>query len=55
MLLASQLPALIVLLVLGTVAKVSTVRSGGEMGTLARLGPAVSRFRCCSSARSVSW
>lgn len=38
--LASQLPALIVLLVLGAVAKVSTVRSGGEMGTLARLGPA---------------
>lgn len=38
--LASQLPALIVLLVLGAVAKVLTVRSGGEMGSLARLGPA---------------
>ncbi|MGP3961283.1 MauE/DoxX family redox-associated membrane protein [Nonomuraea sp. 3N208] len=39
--LESQLPILIVLLVLGTVSKVSTVRSGGEPGALARLGPAV--------------
>ncbi|WP_344580222.1 MauE/DoxX family redox-associated membrane protein [Nonomuraea roseoviolacea] len=39
--LASQQPALIVLLVLGTVAKVITVRSGGEPGALSRLGPAV--------------
>ncbi|WP_246149034.1 MauE/DoxX family redox-associated membrane protein [Nonomuraea turkmeniaca] len=39
--LESQLPILVVLLVLGTVAKVSTVRSGGEPGALARLGPAV--------------
>lgn len=38
---ASQLPVLIVLLVLGTVAKVATVRSGGEPGALSRLGPAV--------------
>ncbi|MEU8104380.1 MauE/DoxX family redox-associated membrane protein [Nonomuraea muscovyensis] len=38
---ASQLPVLIVLLVLGTVAKLSTVRSGGEPGALSRLGPAV--------------
>ncbi|WP_241564589.1 MauE/DoxX family redox-associated membrane protein [Nonomuraea polychroma] len=35
------MPILIVLLVLGTVAKVSTVRSGGEPGALSRLGPAV--------------
>ncbi|RVX46285.1 hypothetical protein EDD27_9157 [Nonomuraea polychroma] len=39
--LESQMPILIVLLVLGTVAKVSTVRSGGEPGALSRLGPAV--------------
>ncbi|WP_188188786.1 MauE/DoxX family redox-associated membrane protein [Nonomuraea sp. SYSU D8015] len=39
--LESQLPILIVLLVLGTVAKVATVRSGGEPGALSRLGPAV--------------
>ncbi|WP_308250698.1 MauE/DoxX family redox-associated membrane protein [Nonomuraea rhizosphaerae] len=39
--LASQLPVLIVLLVLGSVAKAVTVRSGGEMGALTRLGPAV--------------
>ncbi|WP_240196834.1 MauE/DoxX family redox-associated membrane protein [Nonomuraea lactucae] len=38
---ASQLPVLIVLLVLGTVAKLVTVRSGGEPGALSRLGPAV--------------
>ncbi|WP_336212574.1 MauE/DoxX family redox-associated membrane protein [Nonomuraea sp. LPB2021202275-12-8] len=54
--LASQLPVLIVLLCLGTVAKVATVRSGSELGALARLGPAVlvpDRFRswaliCCA-------
>ncbi|SDM08463.1 Methylamine utilisation protein MauE [Nonomuraea maritima] len=39
--LASQLPFLIVLLVLGTVAKASTVVSGHEPGALSRLGPAV--------------
>ncbi|MEV1168705.1 MauE/DoxX family redox-associated membrane protein [Nonomuraea sp. NPDC049784] len=39
--LESQLPLLIVLLLAGTVAKVSTVRSGGEPGALSRLGPAV--------------
>ncbi|MEU4578685.1 MULTISPECIES: MauE/DoxX family redox-associated membrane protein [Nonomuraea] len=39
--LASQVPVLIVLLVLGTVAKFSVVRSGREPGELARLGPAV--------------
>lgn len=39
--LESQLPVLIVLLVLGTVAKIATVRTGGEPGALARLGPAV--------------
>ncbi|WP_231618539.1 MauE/DoxX family redox-associated membrane protein [Nonomuraea sp. SBT364] len=39
--LASQVPVLIVLLVLGTVAKISVVRSGREPGALARLGPAV--------------
>jgi hypothetical protein len=39
--LESQLPILIVLLILGTVAKVSTARSGGEPGALSRLGPAV--------------
>ncbi|MFI7701993.1 MauE/DoxX family redox-associated membrane protein [Nonomuraea sp. NPDC049480] len=39
--LESQLPILIVLLVMGTVAKVSTVRAGGEPGALSRLGPAV--------------
>ncbi|MEV0234710.1 MauE/DoxX family redox-associated membrane protein [Nonomuraea sp. NPDC050786] len=38
--LGSQLPLLIVLLLAGTVAKVSTVRSGGEPGGLSRLGPA---------------
>ncbi|MFG3437815.1 MauE/DoxX family redox-associated membrane protein [Nonomuraea sp. NPDC047897] len=38
---ASQLPVLVVLLVLGTVAKLATVRSGGEPGALSRLGPAV--------------
>ncbi|MEO3886867.1 MauE/DoxX family redox-associated membrane protein [Nonomuraea sp. B5E05] len=37
----SQLPLLVVLLVLGTTAKVITVRSGGEPGALSRLGPAV--------------
>ncbi|MGW0807192.1 MauE/DoxX family redox-associated membrane protein [Nonomuraea sp. NPDC002799] len=37
----SQLPLLIVLLVLGTTAKLITVRSGGEPGSLSRLGPAV--------------
>ncbi|MFG1708414.1 MauE/DoxX family redox-associated membrane protein [Nonomuraea sp. M3C6] len=39
--LESQLPLLIVLLSMGTVAKVITVRSGGEPGSLSRLGPAV--------------
>ncbi|WP_228010929.1 MauE/DoxX family redox-associated membrane protein [Nonomuraea phyllanthi] len=39
--LGSQLPLLIVLLLMGTVAKVSTVRTGGEPGALSRLGPAV--------------
>jgi hypothetical protein len=39
--LASQLPVLIVLLFLGTVAKINTVRSGAEPESLARLGPAV--------------
>ncbi|TMR25392.1 hypothetical protein ETD85_45340 [Nonomuraea zeae] len=39
--LESQVPLLIVLLCMGTVAKVITVRSGGEPGALARLGPAV--------------
>jgi hypothetical protein len=54
--LASQLPVLIVLLCLGTVAKIAVVRSGREPGALARLGPAVlvpGRFRvpallCCA-------
>ncbi|GAA0952900.1 hypothetical protein GCM10009560_75080 [Nonomuraea longicatena] len=39
--LESQLPVLIVVLVLGTVAKFTTVRTGGEPGALSRLGPAV--------------
>ncbi|MCK2214446.1 hypothetical protein MF672_011685 [Actinomadura sp. ATCC 31491] len=39
--LESQLPILIALLCLGTVAKVGTVGSGGEPGALSRLGPAV--------------
>ncbi|SET79898.1 hypothetical protein SAMN05421811_104177 [Nonomuraea wenchangensis] len=39
--LESQLPILVVLLGLGTVAKIVTVRSGGEPGALSRLGPAV--------------
>ncbi|WP_235030183.1 MauE/DoxX family redox-associated membrane protein [Nonomuraea solani] len=39
--LESQLPNLIVLLLLGTAAKVTTVRSGGEPRSLSRLGPAV--------------
>ncbi|MEV0382784.1 MauE/DoxX family redox-associated membrane protein [Nonomuraea sp. NPDC050643] len=39
--LESQLPLLIVLLLLGTTAKVITVGSGGEPGALSRLGPAV--------------
>jgi hypothetical protein len=39
--LESQLPILVVLLVLGMVAKISTARSGGEPGALSRLGPAV--------------
>ncbi|MEU8251981.1 MauE/DoxX family redox-associated membrane protein [Nonomuraea sp. NPDC048916] len=39
--LASQLPVLIAVLVLGTVAKVITVFSGGEPGSLSKLGPAV--------------
>ncbi|MFI7105368.1 MauE/DoxX family redox-associated membrane protein [Nonomuraea sp. NPDC050227] len=39
--LESQLPILIVLLVMGTGAKVVTVRGGGEPGALSRLGPAV--------------
>ncbi|WP_245641898.1 MauE/DoxX family redox-associated membrane protein [Nonomuraea candida] len=39
--LESQLPLLIVMLVLGTAAKVATVTSGGEPGSLSRLGPAV--------------
>ncbi|MFC4013914.1 MauE/DoxX family redox-associated membrane protein [Nonomuraea purpurea] len=39
--LESQLPLLIMLLVLGTAAKVVTVRSGGEPGALSQLGPAV--------------
>jgi hypothetical protein len=39
--LESQLPILIVLLVLGTGAKVITARSGAEPQALARLGPAV--------------
>lgn len=38
--LESQLPLLIVMLGLGTVAKVSTVTSGDEPGSLSRLGPA---------------
>ncbi|NBE95108.1 hypothetical protein FE391_18585 [Nonomuraea sp. KC401] len=37
----SQLPLLVVLLVLGTMAKVVTVRLKSEPGELARLGPAV--------------
>ncbi len=59
--LASQLPVLIVLLCLGTVAKLAVVRSGGEAGSLAQLGPAVlvpDRFRpaallCCAVAELV--
>ncbi|MFD2356701.1 MauE/DoxX family redox-associated membrane protein [Nonomuraea ferruginea] len=46
--LASQLPVLIVLLCLGTAAKVAVIRSGREPNALARLGPAVlvpGRFR----------
>lgn len=46
--LASQLPVLIVLLCLGTVAKFAVVRSGREPNALAKLGPAVlvpGRFR----------
>ncbi|GGO77919.1 hypothetical protein GCM10012289_58710 [Nonomuraea cavernae] len=39
--LASQLPVLIAVLVLGTVAKVITVSSGGEPGSFSKLGPAV--------------
>lgn len=39
--LESQLPLLIVMLLLGTTAKVITVSSGGEPGSLSRLGPAV--------------
>jgi hypothetical protein len=39
--LESQLPLLIAMLVLGTVAKVVTVGSGREPGALSRLGPAV--------------
>lgn len=39
--LESQLPLLIVMLLLGTVAKVGTVTSGREPGSLSRLGPAV--------------
>ncbi|WP_240777792.1 MauE/DoxX family redox-associated membrane protein [Nonomuraea basaltis] len=39
--LESQLPILIALLGLGTVAKVASVRTGGEPGALSRLGPAV--------------
>ncbi|NUP01185.1 MAG: hypothetical protein HOW71_39755 [Nonomuraea sp.] len=39
--LESQMPILIVLLVMGTGAKVVTVHKGGEPGTLSRLGPAV--------------
>ncbi|MFI6818820.1 MauE/DoxX family redox-associated membrane protein [Nonomuraea sp. NPDC050328] len=39
--LESQVPILVVLLVLGTVAKLATVRAGGEPGALARLGPAM--------------
>ncbi|WP_245765536.1 MauE/DoxX family redox-associated membrane protein [Nonomuraea jiangxiensis] len=39
--LESQLPLLILLLLLGTGAKVGTVCSGGEPGALSRLGPAV--------------
>ncbi|SEL45058.1 MauE/DoxX family redox-associated membrane protein [Nonomuraea pusilla] len=39
--LESQLPAVIVLLLLGTAAKLVTVRTGGEPGALSRLGPAV--------------
>ncbi|MER6948503.1 MauE/DoxX family redox-associated membrane protein [Nonomuraea sp. NPDC000554] len=39
--LASQLPVLIVLLVMGAVAKVVTARSGGEARALTRFGPAV--------------
>ncbi|WP_207757194.1 MauE/DoxX family redox-associated membrane protein [Nonomuraea cypriaca] len=37
----SQLPLLIVLLVLGTIAKVATVWSGREPGALSKIGPAV--------------
>jgi hypothetical protein len=59
--LASQLPVLIVLLCLGTVAKISVVRSGAEAGALAQLGPAIlvpDRFRsaallCCAAAEVV--
>ncbi|MFG1947395.1 MauE/DoxX family redox-associated membrane protein [Nonomuraea sp. NPDC048826] len=46
--LASQLPVLIVLLCLGTAAKVMVIRSGREPNALANLGPAVlvpGRFR----------
>ncbi|MEO3874005.1 MauE/DoxX family redox-associated membrane protein [Nonomuraea sp. B12E4] len=39
--LESQLPLLVLLLLLGTGAKVGTVWSGGEPGSLSRLGPAV--------------
>ncbi|MBE1589167.1 MauE/DoxX family redox-associated membrane protein [Nonomuraea angiospora] len=39
--LESQLPLLIALLLLGMVAKLITVRTGGEPGSLSRLGPAV--------------
>ncbi|MGW4469637.1 MauE/DoxX family redox-associated membrane protein [Nonomuraea sp. NPDC004354] len=39
--LESQLPILIVLLVLGTVAKLATVHTDAEPGALTRLGPAV--------------
>lgn len=39
--LASQMPILIMLLVLGAAAKLATVRSDAEPGALARLGPAV--------------
>lgn len=58
--LASQLPVLIVLLSLGTVAKIAVIRTGSAAGTLAQMGPAVlvpDRFRraaliCCAVAEA---
>ena len=58
-LLASQLPVLIVLLGWGRWPRSSAVRSGAEIGTLGQLArrcwcPTASDGRRCSSARSVS-